>query len=994
MRVDQRRKFGLESCIMAGPDSDEQLRLTGSSVADGTDYSVAEAWQRAMGSSEERNGTVVKEGWLKKSPPLDKWASPFKAWEWRWVILRITPQEQLELEYYKDKESSRKDEPKGIIKFGKVDFYEEIIKLCDKKDRKVADIISRHKSENIFSVTSSEGRDFFLICETKEDMESWFDLLQQHLEELGYIKGFALQNRGRSTTQHFGTRPREKTPERYLHSAPGQNQNAFAGVGEREAQPDVSNQRGLQTPSPRPNSSSSSSGCSRCSSISSQSNPDVTYAVYRSAIPTSQPPARHSPTPISQRPTCLDSTLTSQSTVDVQQTPDDEDKATSEPVTILHTRGGSPTSPPFTPPDTPMSPLSSSPTFNFNPEFIHQLQEGVVREKTEEQEPNYRLLVNPSQPCCLRHHIVYVSVETARENLDLYENIHVILDEKQWHRSVKTRKASLRQSYAPVMMPPEPQQGFLETQAGHNDEEVFGDEEREEGEMEGTYEQMGYQLGEHLDIVFGDEEREEAEMEDPYEQMGSQPGEHPVTARVTTPASLSGSAEENPYNSGEEDLYVLPSGRVSADSHYGICPMFSQETGSSTPGSHKEQGRDDVLAPLSSGGEMSLGHLCEPAEDDRDEVSEIAKAMEAAAADLLPDSNERRTISCMLKQENLGHEDAFAFVEQQRELLQSYSRPQAAPQSSTPGRQGETQRDMPPALPPRRFSCNEHSPPSPSHCSHIPHAQLSRSRSGSSGMEAPPEDTITKKRANTLPLLRSSRPPPLPTEPPPLPPRVSLPPSPSELQAEIIRQQMDSAGIKVKLSREEVINKLAFVECFSAVWIAGWKEKEAPTLKQYFYVGDNVYAINDQRVNTTGDAKRTIQTAMKDQIIFHIKRLPHANVVTLRRTIDGEKLGIDIKTNQIIAVDPDGLAGQQGLKPKYSVKNYQVNWTITKINNLPVSILAVHEKEVQRRIWEGGLQVTFVLQPSDFIKTLRKELKIATNRNHKEYEVDTLATRK
>ncbi|CAH1277033.1 GAB4 [Branchiostoma lanceolatum] len=261
--VDQRRKFGLESCIMAGPDSDEQLRLTGSSVADGTgmasgssskaacgqdsgvkdvdtgvagsiagvagsiagaagsiagvagsiagaagslagaadgvagtveriagaaDYSVAEAWQRAMGSSEERNGTVVKEGWLKKSPPLDKWASPFKAWEWRWVILRITPQEQLELEYYKDKESSRKDEPKGIIKFGKVDFYEEIIKLCDKKDRKVADIISRHKSENIFSVTSSEGRDFFLICETKEDMESWFDLLQQHLEELGYIK--------------------------------------------------------------------------------------------------------------------------------------------------------------------------------------------------------------------------------------------------------------------------------------------------------------------------------------------------------------------------------------------------------------------------------------------------------------------------------------------------------------------------------------------------------------------------------------------------------------------------------------------------------------------------------------------------------------------------------------------------------------------------------------------------------------------------------------
>ncbi|XP_035674035.1 uncharacterized protein LOC118414240 isoform X2 [Branchiostoma floridae] len=933
---------------------------TGNHLHGDKDYSVAEAWQRAMGSSEERNGTAVKEGWLKKSPPLDKWATPFKAWEQRWFVLRITPQEQLELEYYKDKDSSRKDEPKGIIKFGKVDFYEEIIKLCDKKDKKVADIISKHKSENIFTVTSSEGRNFFLICETKEDLESWFDLLQQHLEELGYIKGFALQNRGRSATQQLGPRPREKTPERYLHSAPGQNQNAFAGVGQREAQPESDiTVRGLQTPSPRPNSSSSSSGCSSCSSISSQSNPDVQYAVYRSATPTTQPPVRHSPTPTSQRPTCLHSTLTGQTNFDVQQTPDDEHRTTSVPIGTQHAIAGSRTSSPSTPPDTPMSPLSSSPAFDFNPEFIHQMQEeGDVRGESAEQEPNYRLLENPSQPCCLRHHIFYVGVETAREYLDLYENIHVILDEKQWRQSVRTRKASLRQSCGPVMETLELQQGIPVSHGDLEDAEVFGNEE--------------------------------GEKEDIYEPMGPQPGH---SDSVTLPTSLTVAAEESPYSSGDEDLYVLPTSGISPDDDYGIHPKFSLGTGNSAPGSHKEQERDDVIAQ-SSGGEISPGHLSEPAEklEDGDDVSEVAKAMEAAAADLLPDHNERKTISCMLKQENLCQEDAFAFVEQQRELLESFSRSQTAAQSSTLERQVEGQEDTKPPLPPRNLSFRAHSPD----CSHSPHTPLSRSRSGSSRMEAPPEDTIMKKRANTLPILHSCRTPPLPTEPPPLPPRVSLSPSPSELQAEIIRQQMDSGEIKVILSREQVINKLAFVECFSAVWIAGWKEEKEPMLKQYFYVGDNVYAINDQRVRTADDARRTIQTSMKDQIIFHIKRLPHAYVVTLRRTTDGEKLGIDIKANhaEITAVDPDGLAGQQGMKPKYSAKNYQVNWTITMINNLPVSILAVHEKEVQRRIWEGGLQVTLVLQPSDFIKTLRKELKIFTNRNPKEYEVDTLATRK
>ncbi|XP_078668063.1 uncharacterized protein LOC144909752 isoform X2 [Branchiostoma floridae x Branchiostoma belcheri] len=979
LHVDPRGKFGQEICIMAGPGNNGQVCVTSGSVADGTDYSVAEAWQRAMGSSEDRNGTAVKEGWLRKSPPLDKKTSVFKAWEWRWFVLRITPQQQLELEYYKDKDSSRKDEPKGIIKFGKADFYEEIIKLCDKKDKKVADIISKHKSENIFTVTSSEGRTFFLICETKEDLESWFDLLQQHLEELGYIKNRA---RGRSTTQPCGPRPRENTPERYLISAPGRNQNAFAGAGEREAQPepDVAVYPS-QTPSPRPYSSSSSSGCSRCSSISSQSNPDVQYAtVYRSATPTGQPPVHHSPTPAIQpparrspsptiqRPTCL--SLTSQSSLDAQQTPGDEDKATSAPICILLARGGSSrTSPPFTPPDTPMSPLSSTPTFDFNPEFIHQLQEeGDVREQEEKQEPNYCLLHNPSQPCCLRHHIVYINAETARKHQeDLYENIHVIEDEKLWLRRVKTRKASLRQSCAPITKPLELHQGIPVSRTDLDDEEVFGNEEKEE-----------------------------AEMEDIYEQMGSHPREHPDTE--TTPMSLLSEATvENPYSSGEEDLYVLPTGRVSPDSHYGIRPLFSQETVSSTPGSYAVQGKDDSITQ-SSGGEMSQSD-----EEDREDVSEIRKAMEAAAADLLPDNSERRTIRCMLKQENLCQEDEFAFVEQQRELLQRYSRPQAAPKASTLGRQVDSRQHSRPALPPRGFSCDDHSPPRSPNGSHSPHALLSRSRSGSSGMEAPPADTTMKKRANTLPLLHNSGPPPLPTEPPPLPPRVSLPPSrislppsPSELQAEIIRQQMDSAGVKVILSREEVINKLGFVECFSAVWIAGWKEKEAPALKQYFYVGDCVYAINDQRVNTADDARRTIQTSMKDQIIFLIKRLPHANVVTLRRTTDGEKLGIDIKTNhaEITAVDPDGLAGQQGLKPKYSMNNYQVNWTITKINSLPVSILAVQEKEVQRRIWEGGLQLTLVLQPSDFIKTLRKELKITTNKNPKEYEVDMLATRK
>lgn len=72
----------------------------------------------------------------------------------------------------------------------------------------------------------------------------------------------------------------------------------------------------------------------------------------------------------------------------------------------------------------------------------------------------------------------------------------------------------------------------------------------------------------------------------------------------------------------------------------------------------------------------------------------------------------------------------------------------------------------------------------------------------------------------------------------------------------------------------------------------------------------------------------------------------------------------------------DGLAASQGLPPTCRGTDGQLNctWFLTEVNNRPLSLIA-RENEVRERLNAVGKEISILVQPSDLVKHLRKQLK-------------------
>ena len=72
----------------------------------------------------------------------------------------------------------------------------------------------------------------------------------------------------------------------------------------------------------------------------------------------------------------------------------------------------------------------------------------------------------------------------------------------------------------------------------------------------------------------------------------------------------------------------------------------------------------------------------------------------------------------------------------------------------------------------------------------------------------------------------------------------------------------------------------------------------------------------------------------------------------------------------------NGLAAGQGLTPKASSTDGRstCNWFLTEVNNRPLNLLA-RENEVRERLNAVGREISILVQPSDLVKHLRKQLK-------------------
>ncbi|XP_023209715.1 uncharacterized protein LOC111612707 [Centruroides sculpturatus] len=204
-----------------------------------------------------------------------------------------------------------------------------------------------------------------------------------------------------------------------------------------------------------------------------------------------------------------------------------------------------------------------------------------------------------------------------------------------------------------------------------------------------------------------------------------------------------------------------------------------------------------------------------------------------------------------------------------------------------------------------------------------------------------------------------------------------------KLQKEITHK----SGVRLMLRKKDCVNTIAFVDCFGAVWVAGWKQKEHPLLHNTFHIGDCIISIAGHRIHNVQEA----QKAIKHQpliVEFVVHRVPHGCVLAIKRQYDGQDLGLirEGNTAEIKEVKPDGLAFKHGLPAKAPTVDGSgsCNWVLTEINHRPLNLF-FKDNEISDRLNAVGRDISILVQPVDLVKQLKKHLKLL--RGYKDYIV-------
>jgi len=196
------------------------------------------------------------------------------------------------------------------------------------------------------------------------------------------------------------------------------------------------------------------------------------------------------------------------------------------------------------------------------------------------------------------------------------------------------------------------------------------------------------------------------------------------------------------------------------------------------------------------------------------------------------------------------------------------------------------------------------------------------------------------------------------------------------------------AGVRLMLPRKDCINAIAFVECFGNVWVAGWKQREHPLLYHSFHIGDRVISIAGHNIHTAHDAHSIIKSTMAPKIEIVVGRIPFGQAFAIKRDFEGQDLGLrrDGNTAEIVNVLEDGLASRHGLtaKTKTCDGDGLCNWVLTEVNGRPLNLF-FKDTEVYDRLNAVGRDISILVQPSDFVKSLKKQLKAMWS--YKEYIV-------
>uniref|UniRef100_A0ABD2WVL6 PH domain-containing protein n=1 Tax=Trichogramma kaykai TaxID=54128 RepID=A0ABD2WVL6_9HYME len=200
-----------------------------------------------------------------------------------------------------------------------------------------------------------------------------------------------------------------------------------------------------------------------------------------------------------------------------------------------------------------------------------------------------------------------------------------------------------------------------------------------------------------------------------------------------------------------------------------------------------------------------------------------------------------------------------------------------------------------------------------------------------------------------------------------------------EHQVMQLRKEMGHpAGVRLKLGRRDCKDAIAFVDCFGAVWIAGWKHKDHPLLYNVLHIGDLVLSIAGVTLTGASSIREILKNYTFPRVKMIVRRLPHGRVTTLTRRSEEENFGLDLNgSNEVVSVSPTAqalvLSARANPADPSADVGATVSWTLTEVNNKPLNL---YEPSASDRLNGGvGRDVSVVLQPSDLMNGLKKKLR-------------------
>ncbi|EDW81732.1 uncharacterized protein Dwil_GK12219 [Drosophila willistoni] len=209
-----------------------------------------------------------------------------------------------------------------------------------------------------------------------------------------------------------------------------------------------------------------------------------------------------------------------------------------------------------------------------------------------------------------------------------------------------------------------------------------------------------------------------------------------------------------------------------------------------------------------------------------------------------------------------------------------------------------------------------------------------------------------------------------------------------EQQVMQLRREIMHPGVRLNLRRKDCVGSIAWVDAFGGVWIAGWKQKEHPVLYNALHIGDQLLSIAGVSISSAAEANKIIRNTNTLFVEVLLRRIPFGRAYAIRRDREGQCLGLirDGNTSTIVDVVPNSLAARHGLPPKtQSCDGSTLTfWMLTEINGRTLNLF-FKDMEIRDRLNSVGRDISILVQPSDLITKLKKQLK--SLRGYKDYLV-------